>query len=129
MDEIYNVAGRQLDRFYHATPASNEASIDAEGLKPFFGWRTSWDKFRSERSETRTWEICPVHLSLGYSFEELVFDLHGADEVVIYEVDVHGLTLEVGYDGPGTFTVREWIAPSRLKKVDRYVGVVDKEFA
>lgn len=110
---------------YHSSPVRNEASIDAEGLTPFWGWGTN--------GKGRAWQHNPVHLAEDSPHDSFIGELCGDEEdnyeVVNYEVDLNYLTVQTGEDGPGTLKVFEWIEPSRLKKITRSRdGVITRRY-
>lgn len=84
--------------FYHATPRDNLNSILREGLAFEHG-------------------CDPVHLADdGQWAAELVAMIRDIDpvEVVVFMVDVSGLPIDEGWDGPGTYLVGHAISADRL---------------
>lgn len=101
-------------RLWHCTPRVNEEAIDRDGLCPQFIWTVRSDGRGLPAS--RRWQLEPIHVSEDVSFEDFIADLLDVDEVVVYEVKYADLTLYPGGDGLGTFTIRDWVAPDRLRK-------------
>lgn len=104
---------------YHSTPRTNEAAVDVEGLLPRWQWG-------EDRQGNRVWYQEPVHISVDGALSDFISDLFGAYgecvEVVTYKVDLDGLTLHPGIDGPGTVAIFEWIKPERLTKDGYHKG-------
>jgi hypothetical protein len=94
---------------YHATPAVNRASIEQQGLLPRWVWVTT--------SSGLVYQQEPVHIDMEHGDGDFISDLHGAPEVAIYKVDLDGLVLHPGIDGPPTVAIYEWVKPDRLSYI------------
>jgi hypothetical protein len=90
---------QNLEFGWHVTEASNEASIDAEGLR------------------------APASISIGYpTFAGMLFDMLKGEKLIVYRVELFGLTLHPDDDGPPAFRLREPVPPIALKKVAYMIG-------
>lgn len=85
---------------YHATPRANVEKILSQGLRPVS-------------------PLWPIHMSIESSYESLVAFCHDVDDadVAVLRVEVEGLTLSTGFDGPDTLTCYHPIPPSRIRLV------------
>jgi RNA:NAD 2'-phosphotransferase (TPT1/KptA family) len=82
-------------KLYHVTPRVNVQSILVLGLIPA---GPQW----------------PVHLAFDDGFIELIQSLYETEDVVVLVVDVAGIPLYSGHDGPESMCTDWRISPDRI---------------
>lgn len=100
---------------YHASPEANRESIRREGLRGMKGMFAVYMRGKTEVHHTDMSFEHPVHLA-HWDPRQWVANFYEGP-IDLWKVDVTGLVLYAGWDGPETYGVLGGIGPERLTRV------------